>query len=43
MQYTWKASKMEKLRVKFTLQQAMKVQSGSRDTDLLSFNLGARL
>jgi hypothetical protein len=31
------------VRVKFALEQVMKVQNGSRDTDLLSFNLGARL
>lgn len=34
---------MDKMRVKFILEQAVKLQSGSRDTDLLSFNLGARL
>jgi hypothetical protein len=34
---------MDKARVKFTLEQAMKIQSGSRDIYLLSFNLGTRL
>jgi hypothetical protein len=32
---------MDKVKVNFAVEQAMKVQSGSRDIDLLCFNLGA--
>jgi len=38
-----KASEMDNLRLEFTLEQAMKIQSGSSDIYLLSFKLCARL